>query len=454
MKLTASAASILLLLGAAASAQTLDDLKKDGNGVHRQRPHLRDGLSTDTASARSSRSTRQTIKRLVPVWNLSLDNDWGEQAQPLVHNGVMYVTNAHATVAIDVATGKQIWKQTLDWPPETPRVVCCGVSNKGAAIYDGKVYRTTLDAYVVAYDAKTGKEIWKTKVGEWKDGISLTLAPLIANGVLVIGNSGAEFGVRGFIDGYDTATGKQLWRRYTIPAQGREGQRDLAAGQQRLGGRRRLGLDHRLLRSRARPHVLGHRQSGAVGVAVAPRRQPLHLVGAGDAAEDRRDRLALPVHAERRLRLRRLLGADHRRQGHRRREAQSDHAAQPQRLPLRDRPHQRQAARRQPVREGELGEPRRQGDRPAGRDRRRQEAARRRADRALAVDHAAARTGRTPPTIRRPGSSTPTPSTRRACSSTWRPSRTWSGSATCTSRTSRSRSSPARRPATSRRSIR
>ena len=75
----------------------------------------------------------------MPVWNLSLDNNWGEQAQPIVYNGIMYVTNARATVAIDVGTGKQIWKQTLDWPPETPRVVCCGVSNKGAAIYDGEM---------------------------------------------------------------------------------------------------------------------------------------------------------------------------------------------------------------------------------------------------------------------------------------------------------------------------
>src|SRR6202008_3532073 len=126
------------------------------------------------------------------------------------------VTNARATVAIDVATGKQIWKQALDWPPETPRVVCCGVSNKGAAIYNGKVFRTTLDAYAVAYDAKTGKEFWKSKVAGWKEGSSLPVAPLVANGVLSTGISGAEFGIRGFIDGWDTESGNQLWRRYTI----------------------------------------------------------------------------------------------------------------------------------------------------------------------------------------------------------------------------------------------
>src|SRR3954449_1040363 len=221
MKQLALAAAIVSFIAVAASAQTLDELKNDGKnpdniltygmGYHQQRYSALKQID------------KNTVKRLVPVWNLSLDNNWGEQAQPIVYNCAMYGTNATATVAIDVATGKQIWKQTLDWPPETPRVVCCGVSNKGAAIYDGKIFRTTLDAHLIAYDAKDGKELWKSKVAEWKDGVSLTLAPLIANGVLVIGNSGAEFGVRGFIDGYDTATGKQLWRKYTIPARGEKG---------------------------------------------------------------------------------------------------------------------------------------------------------------------------------------------------------------------------------------
>jgi alcohol dehydrogenase (cytochrome c) len=223
MKILASAACVLLLLGAGASAQTLDDLKKDGNGGST------DNILTYGMGYHQQRYSplkqinKQTVKRLVPVWNLSLDNNWGEQAQPIVYNGVMYVTNAKATVAIDVAGGKQIWKQALDWPPETPRVVCCGVSNKGAAIYNGKVFRTTLDAHVIAYDAKDGKELWKSKAAEWKDGFSLTVAPLIANGVLVTGISGAEFGIRGFIDGWDTETGKHLWRRYTIPARGEKG---------------------------------------------------------------------------------------------------------------------------------------------------------------------------------------------------------------------------------------
>src|SRR3989449_6502522 len=222
MKFFASAVTVLCFFSAAAApAQTLDDLRNDGKNTENILTH---GMGYHLQRYSPLRQIdKNTVRRLVPVWSLSLDNNWGEQAQPIVYDGVMYVTNAKATVAIDAVSGKQIWKHTLDGPPETPRVVCCGVSNKGAAIYNGKVYRTTLDAHVIALDAKNGKEAWKSKVAEWKDGFSLTGAPLVANGVLITGISGAEFGVRGFIDGWDPETGKQLWRHYTIPARGEKG---------------------------------------------------------------------------------------------------------------------------------------------------------------------------------------------------------------------------------------
>src|ERR1700676_794046 len=138
----------LLLLGGEASAQSLDELKHDGSNTDNV---LTYGMGYNLRRYSALKQIdKTTVKRLVPVWNLSLDNPWGEQAQPLIYNGVMYVTNAKATVAIDVATGRQIWKTMVDWLPETPRVVCCGVSNKGAAIFNGKVFRTTLDAHVVA----------------------------------------------------------------------------------------------------------------------------------------------------------------------------------------------------------------------------------------------------------------------------------------------------------------
>jgi alcohol dehydrogenase (cytochrome c) len=234
MKTTAWAVALMVGVAGAAAAQSLDELKNDGKnsdnvltygmGYHLQR------------YSPLSQINRSTVKRLVPVWNLSLDNQWGEQAQPLVYEHVMYVTDAKATAAIDVATGRQIWKTPVDWLPETPRVVCCGVSNKGPALYNGKLFRTTLDANVVALDMKTGKEVWRQKAAEWQDGYSMTVAPLVANGVLISGISGAEFGTRGFLDAWDPETGAHLWRHYTIPAPGEKGSETWPPGDAYLHG--------------------------------------------------------------------------------------------------------------------------------------------------------------------------------------------------------------------------
>src|SRR5215218_3848714 len=171
MNTVIAVAALIFSSAGAVCAQTLDDLKNDGKNP--------DNILTYGMGYHQNRYSpleqinKSTVKRLVPVWSLSLDNSWGEQAQPIIYNGIMYVTNARHTVAIDVGTGKMVWRQTLDWEPTTPRVVCCGVSNKGAAIYNGRIYRTTLDAQVVAYDAKTGEEVWKSKADEWKNGYSM-----------------------------------------------------------------------------------------------------------------------------------------------------------------------------------------------------------------------------------------------------------------------------------------
>ena len=97
-----------------------------------------------------------------------------------------------------------------------PRIVCCGIINRGAALYNGKLFRTTLDANVIALDAATGKELWRSNVIDYKTGYSQTVAPLIADNVVITGISGAEYGIRGFIDGWDPDTGKHLWRTYTV----------------------------------------------------------------------------------------------------------------------------------------------------------------------------------------------------------------------------------------------
>ena len=228
------AAAILLLAAIAASPQTQEDLNNDGKNTDNV---LTYGMGYSQHRYSPLKQINKTnVKRLVPVWNLSLDNSYGEQAQPIVYNGVMYVADAKSTVAIDVGTGKQIWKTPVDWPAETARVVCCGISNKGVAIFDGKIYRTTLDAFVVALDAKTGKEVWREKAAEWKDGYSMTVAPLVANGVVISGISGAEFGIRGFLDGWDAETGAHLWHRFTVAGPGEPGGDTWPAGDAYLHG--------------------------------------------------------------------------------------------------------------------------------------------------------------------------------------------------------------------------
>jgi alcohol dehydrogenase (cytochrome c) len=211
-------AGALLLACGSAFAQTADDLKRDGASSKNVLTYgMGYGLQRFSALKQINIST---VTNLVPVWNYSLASDRGEETQPLFLDGVIYATTHNSTVAVDALTGKQIWKAKIEYPPETLGLACCGIVNRGGTIFDGKLYRTTLDAHVIALDIKTGKEVWRSKAIDIKDGYSFTVAPLVANGVVITGISGGEYGTRGFIDGWDPANGNHLWRRYTIPEPG------------------------------------------------------------------------------------------------------------------------------------------------------------------------------------------------------------------------------------------
>jgi alcohol dehydrogenase (cytochrome c) len=221
MKELLTIAAVAALISSAAQAQTADELAKGASDTHNI---LNYGMGYNQQRYSTlTQINKETVKKLVPVWNYSYDDNRSEESQPLVYKGVLYVTTNSATMAIDVKTGRQKWKTKVEYPPETPRIVCCGIINRGAALYDGKVFRTTLDANVLALDAETGKELWKQNAINFKDGYSMTVAPLVADGVVITGISGAEFGTRLFIDGWDPQTGKHLWRTYTVPAAGEPG---------------------------------------------------------------------------------------------------------------------------------------------------------------------------------------------------------------------------------------
>ena len=167
---------------------------------------------------------KSNVKRLVPVWTFSTSNDMGDLSQPTVYNGVMYVVNGNWTFAIDLETGRQIWRTPVNYDRGALRVAGGGALMRGAAtIYNGKLFRETLDAHVIALDMKTGKEVWRQKYADFKEGYKGVIAPMIANGVLVSGTGGGESTTRGFVEGYDPDTGKRLWRTWTIPAPGEPG---------------------------------------------------------------------------------------------------------------------------------------------------------------------------------------------------------------------------------------
>jgi alcohol dehydrogenase (cytochrome c) len=205
-----------------AGAQTADELLNEGRNTENV-TLLGTGYDLKMFSP-LKQINKSNIKRLVPVWNFSLSNDMGELSQPTIYNGVMYVVNGNWTFAIDVATGRQVWRTPLNYDRGALRMTTGGAYMRGAAtIYNGKLFRQSIDGYVMALDMKTGKEIWKTKFGEWKESYAGIVAPAIVNGVLISGMAGGDRTARGFVDGYDPETGKRLWRTWTVPEPGQKG---------------------------------------------------------------------------------------------------------------------------------------------------------------------------------------------------------------------------------------
>jgi alcohol dehydrogenase (cytochrome c) len=179
---------------------------------------------------------RSSVRRLVPVWNLSLASNQPMEAQPLLYDGVMYVTTVDSTVALDALSGKMLWRSALTLPQDVYGITCCGNHSRGGAIFGGKLFRGTLDAHVIALDLKTGKELWRQKTADYTEGYSISGAPLIAEGVLITGIAGGEYGIRGFLDGWNPDTGEHLWRRYTTAGPGEAGANTWVGDNYQRGG--------------------------------------------------------------------------------------------------------------------------------------------------------------------------------------------------------------------------
>ena len=157
-------------------------------------------------------------KQLGLAWFFDLDTHRGQELTPLVIDGVMYVTTAWSKVkALNAKTGELIWQFDPEVPGGKAVDACCDVVNRGVAAWNGKLYLGTLDGRLIALDAKSGQPVWSADTFDKSKPYTITGAPLVAKGLVIIGNGGSEFDVRGYITAYDAETGKQAWRFNVVP---------------------------------------------------------------------------------------------------------------------------------------------------------------------------------------------------------------------------------------------
>ncbi len=194
---------------------TYEDILNDATVTHQIVTH---GLGTKGQRySPLSKINVDTVSNLVPMWAFSFggEKQRGQQSQPLIHDGRMYVTASYSRIfALDWKTGEKLWKYEHRLPEGI--MPCCDVINRGAAIYRNVVIFGTLDAMLVGLDKDTGRILWRERIGDYRAGYSLTAAPQIVKGMVIIGNSGGEFGVVGAVHALDPLTGKRIWTRPVV----------------------------------------------------------------------------------------------------------------------------------------------------------------------------------------------------------------------------------------------
>ena len=166
------------------------------------------------------------VKDLKAAWALQLGVLKGQESTPLVIGDTMYVTTSMGPryiYAVDAKTGEIRWQYSPHIAEDVARTVCCGMVNRGAAYGNGRLFFATLDGYLVSLDANSGRELWKTKVVDYKQGAAMTSPPILVKNMAVTGYAGGEYGVRGAITAYDQDSGKQAWRTHTVPDPGQPG---------------------------------------------------------------------------------------------------------------------------------------------------------------------------------------------------------------------------------------
>ncbi|MEY4642419.1 MAG: hypothetical protein RLZZ227_2413 [Pseudomonadota bacterium] len=178
--------------------------------------------------------TPDNVARLKPVWTLSTGVTEGHQSPPIVNDGVMYVTTPlNLVYAVNAATGDVLWEYRRQLPFDLSLI---HPTNRGVALYGDKVFMATSDAVLVALNARTGEVVWEKPVADYRTGYYMTMAPLAANGKIMVGVSGGERGIRGFVTALDAETGAEAWKTYTIPAPGEPGSETWPGDSWKTGG--------------------------------------------------------------------------------------------------------------------------------------------------------------------------------------------------------------------------
>ena len=174
------------------------------------------------------------VQDLVPAWAFSTNTTGGHESPPIVNDGVMFITTpGNQLYALDARNGDLLWRYQKELPPGR---IAVHDTNRGVALFGDKVYMATLDARVVALDAGTGEVVWDTYVADNSAGYYMTLAPLAARGKIMVGVSGGERGIRGFVAALDSETGEEVWRTHTVPGPGEPGNDTWPADAWRTGG--------------------------------------------------------------------------------------------------------------------------------------------------------------------------------------------------------------------------
>jgi len=223
------ALALLLSTSAYAEEITSDQIKKVTSSINTQaiidndktdKNWLNYGLNySETRYSSLNQITTDNISELGLSWSTSLESRRGLEATPIVVDGVMFVTSAWSVVhALDAKTGKELWRYDTEVPRDYGDKGCCDVVNRGVAVYEGAVYVGSFDGFLHAIDAATGERLWKVDtITDRSKSYTITGAPRVYNGKVMIGNGGAEYGVRGYISAFDAKTGDMKWRWFSVP---------------------------------------------------------------------------------------------------------------------------------------------------------------------------------------------------------------------------------------------